>query len=521
MAYLMQELLTSATSCAIFFDARSRNLTCGKMKFKTFTRFSTGLVLGVSAGLVSSGAEGRPKPNVVWLIAEDLSPDIACYGASLVKTPNIDRLAAEGVRFTRAFASCPVCSPTRSAFNTGMYQTSVGAHNHRTTGRQPLPDGILLVSEHFRNAGYFVCNGNGNPGSKPGKTDFNYAVDHPFDGTDWSQRKAGQPFFAQVQFRWTHRDFKKDTENPVDWRLVELPPYYADHPVIRKDWALYLETVQALDREVGAVMKRLETEGTLDNTIVIFFGDHGRPHIRDKQFLYDGGIHVPMIVRFPGKKQAGTVSEALFSLIDLAPSSLALAGLPIPVNMEGLPLLTDKKARRDFIVAARDRCDETVDRIRCIRDRQFKYIRNFYPERPYTQFNSYKERTYPALPVMRKLDQEGKLTPVQSLFFARQRPEEELYELSADPFEVNNLAADPQYAGTVLKYRQLLEEWMEATGDRGSEPEPDELLQEMQQQAHEQWKTRMKARGLPENCSPDQLIDWWEQALDNWESTKK
>ncbi|HOI50492.1 MAG TPA: sulfatase-like hydrolase/transferase, partial [Prolixibacteraceae bacterium] len=184
------------------------------MKFKTFTRFSTGLVLGVSTGLVSSGAEGQSKPNVVWLIAEDLSPDIACYGNPLVKTPNIDRLAAEGVRFTQAFASCPVCSPTRSAFNTGMYQTSVGAHNHRTTGRQPLPDGILLVSEHFRNAGYFVCNGSGNPGSKPGKTDFNYAVDHPFDGTDWSLRKAGQPFFAQVQFRWTHRDFKKDTENP-------------------------------------------------------------------------------------------------------------------------------------------------------------------------------------------------------------------------------------------------------------------------------------------------------------------
>ena len=199
-----------------------------------------------------TGFSRGERPNVLWIIAEDLSPDLGCWGNRLVKTPNIDRLAAEGLRCSRAYATSPVCSPVRSAFNTGMYQTSIGAHHHRTKeadGVQPLPHGVRLISEYFRDAGYFTSNANvrdvEGEWTEPGKLDFNFIVERPFDGTDWRQRKPGQPFFAQVQCFEVHRDhrtgrFARDPENPINPDAVDLPPYYPDYPLIRRDWADYL-----------------------------------------------------------------------------------------------------------------------------------------------------------------------------------------------------------------------------------------------------------------------------------------
>ena len=238
------------------------------------------------------------RPNILWIIADDLSPDLGCYGYEGVSTPNIDRLASEGARYTAAFATAPACSSARSAFITGVYQTTTGTHHHRTTNKKPLPQPVEPITKLLRRAGYFVCNGNANM-SKPGKQDYNFVTSKAmFDGHSWSQRSEGQPFFAQVQIKEPHRDFVR-AKNPGRADNVVIPGYYPEHPVIRADWANYLASVEVLDRRVGEILGRLKQEGLADNTVVFFFGDHGRPHYRDKQWLYDGGIRVPLIVRCP------------------------------------------------------------------------------------------------------------------------------------------------------------------------------------------------------------------------------
>ncbi len=269
---------------------RARDGTLDRRGFVSTTAAAAGgLMLG---GLPRSiiHVEGRQeRPNILWLIAEDLSPDLGCYGTHHVHTPNIDRLAREGTRFTHAFATAPVCSASRSALMTSMYQTSIGAHQHRTDPKGPLPDGIRVITEQFREAGWFTCNQAGTNREQAGKTDLNFTAGELFDGIDWAERSSGQPFFAQVNFSETHRNFTRDPDRPVDPDQVDLPPYYPDHPVTRRDWADYLECAQNLDRKIGAVLARLEEEGLAEDTIVFFFGDHGRAHVRGKQFLYEGG----------------------------------------------------------------------------------------------------------------------------------------------------------------------------------------------------------------------------------------
>lgn len=419
---------------------------------------------------------------MIWIYGDDLGPDLGSYGQPLVTTPNLDRLAAQGARFTNAFTTAPVCSPSRSALITGMYQTTIDAHHHRShrDDNYRLPPGIKTVVEHFREAGYYTANvTEPAPGIKiPGKTDYNFQTGKIFDGKDWRGRAAGQPFFAAVSFSEPHRG-----EPPAVWsRVAErkarvdpakiiLPPYYPDTPVVRADYAGYLDAINMLDEQVGAVLDRLDREGLSDDTIIIFFGDNGRCHVRDKQWLYDGGTHVPLIVRAPGRIKPGTVRADLISGIDIAATSLALAGLPVPRTMQGQPFAGANARRRDVVFAARDRCGETVDRIRSVRSREFSYIRNFHPERPYTQPNNYKETSYPALAEMRRLHAAGKLTAAQSLFMQPRKPVEELYDLRVDPHEINNLAASPKHRKTLAKMRAALERWMKETNDQGALPE--------------------------------------------------
>ncbi|MGC9327899.1 MAG: sulfatase family protein [Candidatus Hinthialibacter sp.] len=438
----------------------------------------------------------KERLNVLWIIAEDLCPDLGCYGNPLVDSPNIDRLAGEGVRFTNAFTTAPVCSASRSAFMTGMYQTSIGAHNHRShrDDGYRLPEGVRLITDYFREAGYFTCNlTQPAPGVKgTGKTDFNFNVDQPFDGKDWSERKEGQPFFAQVNFPETHRNFKRAKENGVDPDQVEIPPYYPDHPITRRDWADYLDTVRPLDQKVGAVLKRLDEEGLADHTLVVFMGDHGYPHVRGKQWLYDGGIHIPLIIRWPGRIKPGTVNDELISSIDVTAALVNIAGVE-PQKMEGRVFLgPNRDAPRDYIIAARDRCDETVDRIRCVRTKQFKYIRNFFPERPYSQMNKYKETQYPVMRLLRRLHKEGKLDEIQSKFMAPSRPQEELYDVRNDPHEIRNLAGDPRYAETLQKLRGILDRWIEETGDQGAIPEDPSIPEFYRIRAQKSYDKRLK-----------------------------
>ncbi len=319
------------------------------------------------------------RPNVLWIYGEDLSPDLGCYGTPAVSTPNIDRLASEGIRHTQAFVTAPVCSASRSALITGTWQTHFDAHNHRSNRDRPLRADMKLVTDCFREAGYFTCNSQGPPFDRPGKTDFNFRRERPFDGVDWSERAPGQPFYGQVNITDTHRVFQPDPESPIPPGEVELPPYYPDHPLTRRDWALYLESIQLLDRKVGQVLARLEAEGLAEETIVFFLSDHGRAHPRCKQFLYDGGTRIPLVVRWPGRLEAGLLSDRLVSGVDLAPTALALAGVEIPGHMQGQVFLGSEAVDREAVYAARDRCDGTDDRIRCIRTRRHKLIRTTTP----------------------------------------------------------------------------------------------------------------------------------------------
>jgi len=465
---------------------------------KRFMKLSGAALAGATLAGCAPGSKA-PAPNVVWITAEDMCPELGCYGNRLVTTPNIDRLAAQGVRFSHAFATAPVCSAVRSATITGMYQTSIGAHNHRShrDDGYTLPHGIKLVTDYFREAGYFTALAKGEiaPGAGTNaKTDFNFQAEKPFDGSDWNQRQAGQPFFIHINFQEAHRgpawDRARKRPNLVDPARVELPPYYADHPVVRDDWANYLDSINLLDEKVGAVLQRLEDEGLVENTIVFFFADHGRCLFRGKQFCYDGGLHIPLIVRWPGQLKAGSVNGQLVNNIDITATALQLAGITPPEHMEGRVILGKKAAKeREYVVSARDRCDETVDRIRSVRTRRYKYIRNFYPERPYSQLNRYKESRYAPLPLMRQLHKDGKLTPAQALFFAPTRPKEELYDLQNDPHEVHNLADSPERQKILKRLRGYLERWIEETGDLGAIPEPQEITdgwEAMQKRKYEQ-----------------------------------
>jgi len=459
--------------------------------------------LGVSAVACSAPEPEPAKPwNIVWIIADDLSPDLACYGNPDVSTPHIDGLAAQGARFTNAYVPAPVCSPSRSAFITGMYQTSIGAHNHRSHRDDDyrLPAPVRPITDYLREAGYYTVNENSGLGGRP-KTDYNFNFDEGykvFDGTDWAERAEGQPFYAQVNIFephrgrppeiWSFTDDLPESER-ADPATVTLPPYYPDDPIVRKDWAGYLDAVQLLDKKVGNVLGAIEEQGIADETIVVFIGDHGRPMPRDKQFLYDGGMKIPMIVRWPGHLEPGSVRDELVSTIDLSATTLAWAGVEVPDYMEGRVFLgPEAGAPREYVFAARDRCDETVDRIRAVRDKRYKYIRNFMPERPYMQLNRYKEISYPTWRQMMRLEKQGKLTSEQALFLAKVRPEEELYDTEKDPHELHNLAGSEEHGEILDRMGTVLSLWIRSTGDKGEIPEDASIQPKFEAQMVEAYK---------------------------------
>jgi arylsulfatase A-like enzyme len=302
-----------------------------------------------------------------------------------------------------------------------------------------------------------------------------------YDRVHWLAREAGRPFFCQIQLhggklrghgdgqRWP-RQVEKVLGSRTEARDVTLPPYLPDDPVIREDWAQYLDTVRYTDWEVGQIVGRLRETGELDRTYVFFLTDHGISHVRNKQFCYDGGIHVPLIVCGPAVSP-GRVREDMVEQIDLAATSLALAGIEPPSWMQARDILASDGTSRRYAISARDRCDETVDRIRAVRSRRWKYIRNFYPERPYLAPNRYKDNK-PIIQAMRRLHATGKLNDAQSRIMATTRLTEELYDLEADPYELANLAGRAEHAATLQEMREALQDWIKWSGDRGQQPEP-------------------------------------------------
>jgi N-sulfoglucosamine sulfohydrolase len=414
--------------------------------------------------LLSHSLFAADRPNILWITIEDWSPDLSCYGTKGLQTPHVDKLATQGIRYKTAFTTSPVCSTSRSAMMTGFHQNYIGAHQHRTQDKKPLPYGIKPIPHLFAANGYHTS-------LLSWKTDCNFLPDRKeqlFQGTDWNQRKDGQPFFARVTFGGTHRLWNRDPQRPIDPKDVELPPYYADTPFIRRDWANGLEQMQLVDREVGAILKRLDDEGLADNTLVFFIGDHGRCHIRGKQFLYEGGIRIPMIVRWPGKVKPGQVSTSLVSSLDICATILEAAGITPPVPLHGHSLFSEDVKNREFIFAARDKMDDTHDAMRTVRTRDHKLILNLMPERPYCQFSHYKESAYPALAEMNVLHLEGKLNKAQSLFMTSRKPGIELFDLKKDPHEINNLATDPAYAEVKTTLLAELNKWRkEVIKDQG------------------------------------------------------
>ncbi len=445
------------------------------------------IVVLLLAGVFASQSAEVPtlpaKPNILWIIMDDVGAELPCYGERKIQTPNIDRLVREGTKFGCAFLTSSVCSPSRSAMITGMVQTSIGAHHHRSgrsTEKINLPDGVKPVPALLQRAGYFTCNGD-YPAKRErmGKTDYNFEWNAKmYDGSDWADRKPGQPFFAQIQLwggknrndngRWLRDVAPKALGTLTKSEDVSMPPYYPRDPVLLEDWAQYLDCIRFCDTQVGEILQRLETEGILDQTIIFLMGDNGISHARGKQFLYDEGIRTPFIVRGPGIAR-GAVRTDLIEHIDMAATSLALAGLPVPAWMQGRDIFAKDYAPRDAVFAARDRCGETVDRIRSVRTERFKYIRNFHPQRPLLQPNDYKDNK-PFLPRLRELHAQGKLSPLQEeILFSPTRPKEELYDVKADPFETRNLAAEPQHQSTLETLRERLERWMRETRDPGPE----------------------------------------------------
>lgn len=454
--------------------------------------FATLMVAGTIFASAARAADSIPaqRPNILWIVVDDMSPHFGCYGEKRIATPHVDRLAREGTRFSRAFTTAPVCSPCRSALITGCYQTTIGAHHHRS-GRGAikiqLPVEVVPVPVLFRQAGYFTCIGGPlAKGKGLGKTDYNFEWSAAmYDSHDWSGRAPGQPFFMQVQLhggkyrgqkhnpKWQER-VQQEFGESVDPNTVALPPYYPRDPVLLRDWADYLDCCRYTDKEVGDVLARLEADKLLDSTLVIFTTDHGISHARGKQFLYDEGTHVPLVVRGPGVAP-GVVRDDPVELIDLAAMSLAAAGITVPSWMQGRDNLSHTYVPRDATFAARDRCDETMERLRSVRTARFKYIRNHHPHRPHLQPCAYKDAKS-IVQTLRDLHAAGTLPELsERLLFAETRPVEELYDLESDPFETRNLAADPAHATTLSALRQRLADWESHTGDRGRQPESPEM----------------------------------------------
>ena len=435
----------------------------------------------------ASPTVGPDHPNILWIYIEDTNDWMSSYGDKVVKTKNIDQLAASGVRFDRAYMTSGVCSPTRSAVITGMYQTSIGAHEHYSSFSvwrgnvmeewEPNHLGIRTLPEIFKAAGYYTFN--------EGKDHYNFVFSDEDlynrkgpdgfkgakDGTEWSGRKPNQPFFGQIQL--TGGKYP-NPPNKVSPESVSIPPYYPDNEIYREEIAHHYNTILKLDEILGEIIVRLKEDKLYDNTIIFFFSDHGMRLPRHKQFLYEGGIRVPLIVAGPNIP-SNQVRSDLVSGIDISASSLALAGIGVPAHMQGMNMF-DEKFARDRVIAARDRCDYTIDRIRAVVTDRYKYIRNFMTEKPYLQ-PQYRDG-WASLELLRTLYKEGKLNAVQARFASNERPAEEFYDLWEDPHETNNLIHSNQreHAIELARHRDFLYKWIIETDDKGRFPESNASL---------------------------------------------
>ncbi|MEL7042866.1 MAG: sulfatase [Pseudomonadota bacterium] len=453
-------------------------------------------------------AVSTAPPNIVLVLFEDLSPRIGAFGDALAVTPNFDKIAAEGVRYTNVFTTSGVCAPSRAALITGRYQHTIGAQHMRTTnaaglatgGPQPYlavpAPGVKAFPETLRAAGYHTSNDS--------KTDYQFG--EPFtiwdiseEGADWSTRKADQPFFHMRTFFNTHEStiWPKDMtpRNPVEAFIVnrnqtvfatrqvtvtpdevDVPPYLPDVDEVRRDLARHYDNIAFTDAQLGDLYDRLEAEGLLNDTILIVSTDHGDGLPRMKRSLYDSGLHVPMVIRYPDGWGAGSVNDEMISFIDLAPTILSWAGLEVADGLHGADFSgADRTPPRDYIFAAQDRMDSEMSRRRAVRDERFKYIRNFQPGDPYFEPLAFRD-SQPSMKALWAGLADGSLPPEAARLF-EPLPKEQFYDTREDPHEVRNLAEDKGYAGELERLRSQLDAWLETYGDMSVDPETEMINQ--------------------------------------------
>ncbi|MFY8328147.1 sulfatase-like hydrolase/transferase [Pseudoalteromonas sp. ZZD1] len=461
------------------------------------------------------------KPNILWLVLEDMSPIIEPYGDKTIKTPTITELANEGVTYTNVYSTSGVCAPSRAAIAMGMYPSSFGANNMRTTSNTQEtglpkyeaipPVGAKMLSQYLREEGYYTTNNL--------KTDYQFkapkgAWDESGPYAHWRNRKIGQPFYAVVNFTTTH---ESGLFEPYGFRKIEsrhyfsdnrdkiaklpqhhavksseantaihipknidfpIPPYLPDTPLVRRDfWKMYNNLAET-DKQIAAVLEQLKDDGLYDNTIIMFYSDHGGPLPRQKRLVYDSGLKVPFIIRYPNGEHAGTKDDQLVSFVDFAPTLLNLAGIDKPAHMQGRNFLGKQQtAKREYIHAAADRFDGFTDVIRAVRNKRFKYIRNYRPEQGYYLPVAYREKI-PTMQELLRLRDADQLTPAQALWFRGKKDPEELFDLINDPHEVNNIIDDPRYKKVVTDLSAEMDRWLNEINDDPRIPE-SQLIKEL------------------------------------------
>lgn len=435
--------------------------------------------------------------NILWIVCEDISPDLSMYGDSTAKTPHLDALAANVTVFTHAFTTAGVCAPSRSSIITGMHQTSIGTMHMRTGndvfswGKREypakvdftdlegdtlrkystvIPEEVRCFPEYLRAEGYFCSNN--------AKTDYQFAAplsawNQNGDKAHWRNRKPGQPFFSVFNIGLTHESRlwrHADLPLTVDPGKVEVPPYLQDTKLSREIIARHYSNIELMDARVGEIIAELKEDGLYDDTVIFFYSDHGGPLPREKREVFDSGIHVPLIVK-PMQGQAKKMDAQLISFVDLAPTILSLAGIQAPNHMQGQAFMGEYEAAKDraYIYAASDRLDECTDRIRIVRDERFLYVYNAYPEKAHYEDLAYR-KNIPSMIELLELKEDSLLNEAQERWFVP-KGREELYDCILDPFNMNNLANDPEHLEKLNEMRLARLKHIQKNPDLGLIPE--------------------------------------------------
>ncbi len=435
--------------------------------------------LGARSCALACAATPAPRPNILWITCEDISPNLGCYGDDYATTPNLDRFAARGLLYRNCWSNAPVCAPARTTIITGVYPTSSGAEHMRSL--VPMSAAIRMYPQILREAGYYCTNNS--------KEDYNLVKpegvwDESSGKAHWRNRPAGKPFFAIFNLTITHESQigRKGHKLVHDPAKVRLAPYYPDAPQVRHDWAQYYDNITTMDGQFAERLQELRDAGLEDDTIVFFYGDHGSGMPRHKRSACNSGLHAPLIVHLPEKFQRlasrdyrpGGATDRLVGFVDLAPTLLSLVGIQPPGWMQGRAFLGRHEAPpHEYLHGFRGRMGARYDMVRCVRDQRYVYVRNYMPQLPQGReaLKSYAGAP-PSEREWKRLFDAGKLTPVQARYW-QPRPPEQLYDLQSDPYEITNLADSPEHQAILARLRKVQQEQITAVYDVGFLPEAE------------------------------------------------